>query len=401
MLARVRHVSAVVAVVALAGCGQVGVATEGATSHGSSRTAAHSRAGGGSGLPRVFEVAFARQITGVLASTLDLLSQRPRDGALHYYSRGVWHTVGFDCWRCDVAPGALAAELARQHPRDTRYRRLAIATFNAALRSHARADGSFGPALGIESDDQISTIVMANYLGIAYLELRSSLDEATRSRWLEGLERSANWLVPRLHFYVNGNDNLGETLTMYLAWRATHEQRFLRAYQSSLDFTMAPRGRSWRGFGLHYLRVPHRADGADGAAYLAEKETGGKPGFDPHYTIVQSGDAAALYALTRSKQALRLLNLLTGALLTRTNAATMLINTSNGSRRSAPSYGYLESPCLAVLALAGGRPSLARMLPPQLKEISVSFHNYATRATEQNEVITDYGVVLLAGNPPR
>jgi hypothetical protein len=342
---------------------------------------------------------YDRRVTSLLASVINLLSRRPARHRNHYYAAGVWHTPGFQCWRCDIAPGAVAAELTHDHPAESAYRRLAIATFNTVISDHRVAGGSFGPPLGAESNDQLSTIAIANYLGIAYLELRPALRPATRRQWLAALQGAALWLEPRLEFYINGNDNLSETLAMYLAWRATGNGRFYSDYQRSWQFTIRPPGRRWAAYGLRYIRRPHRPDGADGAGYLTEAGTG-RPGFDPHYTIIQSGAATILYALSHQARALRLLNLITNALLTRTKRSTLAIDVTGGSRFSAPSMGYLESPALAVLALIGGREDLIPLLSTQLTEVDVSFRNYANRKTDQNMVIGDFGSILLALHPP-
>src|SRR6202035_421852 len=109
----------------------------------------------------------------------------------------------------------------------------------------------------------------------------------TRRRWANSLRRAGDWIEGQLGYYVNGNLNLDETLAMYLVYRATGDPAFNAAYNRSFTFTLHPPQNLWPGFGLHVITSPNRPDDADGAGYLAEKGTGA-PGFDPHYTIVQS-----------------------------------------------------------------------------------------------------------------
>jgi hypothetical protein len=341
---------------------------------------------------------YAAQVGPLIDRTLGLLSQPALKGRIHYFAGGVFHTKGFDCWRCDIALGTVAADLAREYPNRPRYRQLAVAAFNAMIRLHAYPNGTFGPGFPGEGGDGISTIVATEDLGVAYLELKPWLSHATNARWAASLRQAGVSIERQLGSYVNGNLNLAETLCMYLVYRATGDPAFNAAYHRSFTFTLHPPQNLWPGFGLQVVTSPNRPDDSDGAGYLAEKGTGA-PGFDPHYTIVQSEIAATLFAVSHQARALRLLNLLTNALLTRTNRQTDLITTTGGSRRPAVSQGYLESPCLAVLAFADHRTDLAPVVKAQLHEISSSFPNYATRATDQNGVIGEFANVLLALPP--
>jgi hypothetical protein len=397
------HRGPLIALVLLAALGPGACGTASSASHTNSRGAGLNLQLGASparGARSVVPARYERQVASLLTRVIRILSRPPAPGRNHYYSGGVWSTVGSTCWRCDVAAGVVAAELANRSQSDRRDRQLGIETFDAAISHHRQSDGSFGPGLGGEgNNNQISTVLMTNFLSLGYLQLHPWLDRGSRSRWLHAIYGAGVWLERVLGFYVNGNVNLDQTLTMYLAWRATGDRRFRADYERSLQFTLHPTGSRWTGFGLQYLKHPNRPDGSDGAGYLAEKGAA-NPGFDPHYTIVQSDVAATLYAVSRDPRVLSLLNLLTNALLTRTNIRTLVIDTTGGSRRPNASSGYLESPSLAVLALTGSRTDLLPLLGTQFAEVRVAFPNYAMRATDQDGVIGDFGSILLAVHPP-
>gem|GEM_PF-6111616 len=351
------------------------------------------------GAPAADRRSFKRRTTALMASLVAQLAKRSSASDEKYYDKGIWHS-GFDCWRCDLAPGVIAAILARSRPGEGRYRKLAIGTFDRVLDDHQQPDGSFGPPPSSETgNNHITTMVVANYLGVAYLELRSKLGERRRERWRTALERAARWLEPKASFYVNGNINLGVTNAMYLAYRATGRNELRRAFDRSWAFTLDPQGERWKGFGLRYLKRPKRADGSDGAGYLAEQGAG-EPGFDPHYTTVQAGYAAMLFALSRKERPLRLLNLLTNAILTRTKRRTLVMQTGEGSRHPAASERYLEVPAIPVAALTGGRTDLLTLVEPQLQHVRLSFPSYVASDSDQSGTLADYATALIALDPP-
>jgi hypothetical protein len=326
---------------------------------------------------------FAGSVTFMYATVLDRLV------AANAFVNGVWHPAS-SCWRCGTELGTVAAVVSA-HSQDPKYRGLALSTFDAALSAHQNRNGSFGPP---DTGDQISTGAELVSMGTAYLILYPSMSAAERARWAAAIRRAARWLSPRLDFYVNGNINLQATLGMYLGWRATGDTALRTAYQRSLHFTLQP-GRHWRGDGLHYAQAPHRRDGSDGAGYLAEKGTGA-PGFDAHYTILQDDYAAELYALSRDPKALRLLNLLTNQLLTRTNKRTMIIQTGSGSRDTAPNIsGKFVSSSIPVLAFLGGRRGLRPAASTQLAVAQIDFLNYVAAGMDQDQVIGNYVSALL------
>jgi hypothetical protein len=263
------------------------------------------------------------------------------------------------------------------------------------LASHQEPDGSFGPPA---SGDVISTGAELVSMGTAYLELGGRLPASTSRRWSAAIARAADFLIPKLNFYINGNINLQETLGMYLAWRVTGDARFYAAYNTSWAFTLQP-GPGWPGYGLQYTRVPIKHDGVDGEGYLGEVGTGA-PGFDPHYTILQADYAAEMYVLTHQSRALRLLNLLFNQLETRTDLRTLTVSTGGGSRHSAASSGPLQTCALPVLAFADRGRDLLPLAMKQLTQAELNFINFVKSDNDQDQIVGNYVVALMALHPP-
>jgi hypothetical protein len=140
---------------------------------------------------------------------------------------------------------------------------------------------------------------------------------------------------------------------MWLAWAATGNRRFRRAYQRAWSFTISPPGPRWSKFGLKLTHPPSTRDGSDGAGYLAESG-GGDPGFDPSYTMAQLDTATQLYVLTRDPRYVRLMNLLFNQERPRIRAFTL--NATAGTRKD-DDVPFLSS-APAVLVLTGQRPGL-------------------------------------------
>ena len=334
----------------------------------------------------------------MLASVIEQMAVRA-PGKPTYFAGGMWHSQP-PCWTCDLVPGEVAAIVSVALPHDPRFRQWAQDTFDSAITDHRQPDGSFGTRSGGASNE-IPTIWTLGALGTTYLELRATLPVQTRRRWQRVIASAARALLPDLGYYVNGNINLALTSAMYAAWRATGDPLLQLAYRRSWNFTLRPRGTQARGFGLRITKMGTRADGADGAGYLAEKGAGAA-GFDPHYTGVQAGEAARLFALSHDPQVLRLLNLLTNELLQRTNRRTLMIVNGSGTRRTfSEGAGRFESPCIPVAALAGGRVDLLPLVTPQLRFAATDFHNYVKSGIDQNSVIGDYASSALALRPPR
>jgi hypothetical protein len=305
---------------------------------------------------------------------------------------GVWHPSE-PCWRCGTEIGTVAAMLARE-TNSRVYLSEAIATFNTTLARHRNPNGSFGPPL---TGDHFSTEAEVVTMGTAYLELRTLLPSGLRAAWKTDISAAAAQVEPNLHFYVNGNVNLQETLAMYIAWLVTDNSRYLADYNQSWGFTLRP-GPSWPGYGLHYTRTPTQRSGANGAGYLAEQGGTGAPGYDPHYTLLQQDYAAELYALSRQGRVLRLLNLLFNQVRPGINPHNMSISYGAGSRHPTGSVALFDSSSLPVLAFAD-RPDLLWLVPRQLKRLTLDFTSYAESDNIQDQPIGNYVAALVELDP--
>ena len=294
-----------------------------------------------------------------------------------YYAAGHWYAKGgLECWNCYDAAGTAAGVLFKQGIGGEEYRRIAVATTDAAINERQRRDGSFEGSAA--SNAPITTAFYAVQLGIAYLELHSELDAATRNRWSSSLASAARFLVQsgQTTWYINGNINIRETEVMWLAWQATGDQYFARQYEAEWAFTTAPPQSRWPGFGLRLSVVPTRADGSNGSGYLAESG-GGAPGFDPEYTMLQLDTATQMYVLSREARWLRMVNLLYNQLrpLVEVTAAPRFawdLNATRGSRKNQKTP--FTTPALYVLVAGGHRPDLAPGLGAQLASIENEFH---------------------------
>jgi hypothetical protein len=314
------------------------------------------------------------------------------------FSNGIWESADPGCWFCQVGPGTAAAVLARSGIGDVHwFRSLAISTFDRALRDHHLANGSYRSKV-VDTDTMFFTLELGN----AYLELDNSLGSARRKRWRNAITGAADYLIRNgnLTWYTNGNINLGNTAVFYLAWRVSGRPSYLDAYNRSWTFTLDPPQQRWAGFGLHLTRVPTRADGADGAGYLAESG-GGTPGFDPEYSMLQLDVASRLYVESGDPRALRLINLLVNQLLPRVDSSWAL-DTSDGTRR--PQAGrkvpFITS-ALTVLADLGGRSALAPQAHSQFSRINREFRGALTYSGRNmyRGLGNEAAVVLEAASP--
>jgi hypothetical protein len=326
---------------------------------------------------------------GIMSMYEQTLGKMVRKGQ---FVRGVWHPAQ-PCWRCGTELGAVAAMLARETGRKV-YLSEAITTFNTALARHRNPDGSFGPPV---TGDHFSTEAEVVTMGTAFLELRTLLPSRLRAAWRTDISAAADQVEPNLHFYVNGNVNLQETLAMYVAWLVTRSPRFLADYGQSWAFTLAP-GPRWPGYGLHYTRVPTKRSGVNGAGYLAEQSGTGAPGYDPHYTLLQQDYVAELYALSRQARVLRLLNLLFNQVRPGINPHTMSIDYGPGSRHSTGAVALFASSSLPVLAFAD-RPDLLWLVPRQVKRLTLDFVSYAKTDNVQDQPIGNYVAALVDLDP--
>ena len=271
------------------------------------------------------------------------------------YSAGAFSASdGPDCWNCYDAAAVGAAVLSQTVPADTSMKSLAVTTFDTAIADHQLADGAFDDSTG--APDGITTGFFTVDLGMAYLELRSSLPASTQTLWSNSIAAAARYLISsgNTNWYANGNIVLRQTEVLWLAYAATGDPSFRSAYDAEYAFALAPSQSRWPGFGLQITRAPTKSNGADGAGYLAESG-GGAPGFDPNYTMAQLDTATDLYVLTRDPKYLRLMNLLYNQLSPLVSSSWVL-NATGGTRQN-----YFEpfmTGAVSVLAASGARPDI-------------------------------------------
>jgi hypothetical protein len=331
------------------------------------------------GHPRPHQLsAYTAALNGLQTETqqaLDDYMHRSSPSDPRYYANGVWNaTDGPSCWFCYDTAGVAAATLSRLDDNPS-LAKVAIATYTHAisvweLPSGAIADTPGGPP------DGVGTGFFGVDLGMTYLELGPALPAAERASWSAALAKLASYLITsgQNAWYVNGNDNLRYTEVMWLAWAVTHQQRFLTAYNTEWQFTIAPPQARWAGFGLHITKIPTEADGSNGAGYLAESIFGQKPGFDPSYTMVQLDTATDLYVLTRDPRYLRLMNLEFNQLRPLINSGWVL-DAMGGSRHN--DMVEFVTGALSVLAASGDRPDLVGKVSSQLRAVEATYRQLA------------------------
>jgi hypothetical protein len=372
---------------ALAACG---------TAAGDGQPATSAAAG-----PRAAKAQEVSAVRGYLQRVvLEMATRRGRRDT-QFLSAGVWHSSDERCWRCNVGPGTAAAVLWRSGTWRRPYLlRVAETTFDRAIADHRRPDGSFGPKIGGEFDNEITTMFFGVELGIAYHELRTALDPARARRWQEALAGAARYLSDRLGgHYVNGNINLGASLLYQLTADATADPQWQEVFARSLQFTLHPPALR-AALGLRYAKKPKKADGSDGKGFLAEQGDRGA-GYDAEYTQLQSDMLARLYALHPGARYLRLLNVLTNQLLDRVDGQFRL-HTQGGTRHGAPgSVVPFTTTALPVLAFAGHRDDLRRRALGQLARVRHELSNALEFPYgNSNRMVGLESTVLMALAPP-
>jgi hypothetical protein len=288
-------------------------------------------------------------------------------GSPRRYAAGAWYEPGSDCFWCLDAAATAAAVLSRERtPADTRLLSVARATLNREIDRCQRRDGSW-------DETGIVTGFVAVELGTSYLELADVLDPATRTKWARAIRRAADFIVSskNLTWYTNGNVNLRNAAVMWLAWQITGRSTYKAAYEYEWRFALSPPQWRWRGFGLRLTRRPHRPDGADGAGYLAESD-GGRPGFDPEYTMTQLDGATGMWVLSHDRRWLRLMNLFFNQLRPRLSRSFTL-DARRGARHDHMIPFY--SAGLAVLYYSGDRPDLRHLVPGDLARLRAEYSN--------------------------
>lgn len=324
---------------------------------------------------------------------LQALTERSGPDDPRYYADRVWHDGTDGCFRCSVGPAVLASVYAvRAH--DSSYRDIAIESMDQAIATHQAVDGSFGPPGKGEDGPVIQTVLFTNALASTYLILGSELDAEHQTRWAAAITEAADYLIGQgaPEFYVNGNINLSVSMNLDLAYRITRLDRFRAAAARAIAFTLSPPQDRWPGFGLIYAKEPQRADGSDGAGYLAESG-GSEPGFDPAYTLYQTDIAALWFVLTGDETAKRLSNLLYNHLSPRARTSDWTVDVGGGTRRAAEGvrYGFLVS-ALPALALRGGRTDLGGLVTSQVEAALAEGASTATSADPG--VSNNYGARL-------
>jgi hypothetical protein len=285
------------------------------------------------------------------------------------YSNGVWTNPGTNCWWCLDTAATAAGVLARQtaYP-DPTLLAVATQTFNDAIVHHQNADGSW-------DESPVNTGFFAVELGTSYFELQDVLDPATRSAWATAMRRAANYIINAhaLTWYINGNVNLRQAGVMWMTWKITGDSQYYTDFKDEWNFTLSPPQTRWPGFGLHATVWPTKADGSDGAGYLAESG-GGVPGFDPEYTMTQLDTATNMYVVSHDSWWLWLMNMFFNQLRPRINSS-FILDATGGTRRSLMIPFF--SGGLAVLYGSGDRPDLASLIPGDLSMLESQYTNTA------------------------
>jgi hypothetical protein len=327
-------------------------------------------AAGGLGRARAAaDPAYSRAVDGVealdrqvLANFMGLARNDPR-----WYRNGVWYEPGSDCFWCLDAAATAAAVLSRETtPPDPALLSVAEQTLNGEIDGYQQPDGSW-------DETGIVTGFVTVELGTSYLELQDLLDPGTKAKWAAAIRRAADFIVSskNLTWYTNGNVNLRNAAVMWLAWKITGDAAYQADYENEWSFTLSPPQTRWPGFGLQLTRAPTKADGSDGAGYLAESG-GGTPGFDPEYTMTQLDGATSMWVLSHDPRWLRLMNLFFNQLRPRLDGSFTL-DATGGTRFSGRIPFY--SGGLAVLYDSGDRPDLAPLVAGDLVRLEAEYTN--------------------------
>ncbi|HAU36586.1 MAG TPA: hypothetical protein DCX07_02575 [Phycisphaerales bacterium] len=336
--------------------------------------------------------ALVQEIVQMIDTSLTHLAEKSSPDDPQYYEDGIWHFGGKPmagkCWTFSAGPAGAAAALWkwRQDRLDTLddaakarqdwLRRVAIETFETALKDHLKPDGDLSDLASHREFFNIDFIT-------TYLLLKDTLDDDIRQRWLDAMRRQVDWMMktgnlpnPTLPgwegkswkgtdgWYVNGNVELCKAEFVYLVWQATGEQKYKDLYELQWKHTLRPSQQRWKGYGLFFFKEPARADGSDGSAFVTEANN--VPGFDPEYGMLQLSTAARLYAKSRDPRVLRLTNLLLNSLLPRLDRKTMILDATYGSRHSVTTQFSTCAP--EILVWLGGRDDLSPLLADHINK---------------------------------
>jgi hypothetical protein len=319
-----------------------------------------------------------RQTLALLDAQVTAAATKSSPGDPTYFDSGQWLNSTTTCWSCSNGGLATASATLWRATGATRTDLLqkATETIDTAIAARQGPDGAFSPPPG-SADGQpagIATMFFGVEMGTALIELSPALDPARQAAWTNSLAQAADYIVNGgfSTWYANGNLNLGDVELLYLAWRATGASRFQTAYETAWRFVLDPPQDKFPGDGLRVVKEPSRADGSDGAGYLAENGPGGV-GFDAEYSGLQLDVASRLYLLSGDPRALRLANLLVNMLLPRVDS-DWLLDTSGGTRHTEPNrkVPFLTS-ALAVLGWRAGRGDLAGLVTSHLAATTTQY----------------------------
>jgi hypothetical protein len=371
-------------------------------------------------------------------------------------NEGFWQPFSKIEAQSDEGPGTEAAFLWHYSgENNTTLFERAEGTFNYQVATNLASNGEAiagGPQF---IDNQLTDI---------YLQLEDGLSAATQSSWQSSINEFMNYLISNgsdtnlynsttcvlspsssFTYYINGNQNIGETLLAYKAWLVTGNPCYKTIYNDAMNFTLYPDVSSppstssmplpavneteqtedsgrWKGYGLMETTVPTNSSCSNGAGYLSEDGsdpgyTGTEPGYDPDYTDFQLSLASELYVLTKSPTALCLANLFANQQLQHmdndgivgsNNGMPYEDNTTNGCSDDGLSWvvdalnGSRHNLCTGgfdcgfiTLAWMGGRTDLLPYIQSQFNDaISSDFLQDANSSAPGAETYRDYGLDL-------
>ena len=284
------------------------------------------------------------------------------------------------CVRCSAGPAVAASEVAALTG-SVAVQDTAIRTFDYLIAEHYNKEtGTITPPMAGEGGPDIQTALFDGSLGQATVALGDRLDAAHRAAYASVVASGADFLVrnKNLSWYTNGNIVLANAAAMAFAYQLTNNVTYKQDYETALQFATNPPQQRWPGYGLRYTKVPIRADGADGAAFLTEAGT--KPGYDPEYTMMQVDALGRIYLLNGDPRILRLMNLETNQLMSRVRKRDWTLDTSGGTRH--PQLGRrvsFDTSALTILA-RHGRADLAPLVPPQTAAMVTDYLRNATKS---------------------
>lgn len=323
----------------------------------------------------VAETLRARAIT-LGASTLGTYSR--------WYAGGVFYNPYGNQWvYTSAGPAALAASMFRATG-DERYLRIAVDSFDYAVRELQHPDGYFNdvqPPTFAASSLEIYVFLVS--IAQALYVLEDAIDRERAACWMRCVKSNIDHLEATgdIAWYANGNWVANKVRMLYLLAQISkrlrddeHFRFYDDLYEWQVSFLMdpAPVDAKWTGFGLIVDTQGGWADWSDTLAHLSEFNGGppvpnggqgtssdGQPplgSYDGDYTGLQLDHIASWFAVSRDFRALRMLNGITNKYLAGVNTTTWVGDFSHGSRHNSPANG-IYSPAFAVINLLAARQS--------------------------------------------